>query len=455
MNKTIATLTAILVLAITLQTGQAQITADDFMPVVEGGSSEIADPAKVEVKDDLVTAPTAQDAINAAVEENEKELAKGDTAEVGCKMVKFGSGMGFVASGMSSYRNMENPVATRISKRKAYVVAFASAKKNLAEHLSGLTTEGQTEVHEALVSTTLSADEMSNISQKTVQSYKQAVDMMLRGFVIYEVNDDVEKSMVTVSIATTPKTRGMLARPAPAAVEVETLRDGINQVLQEVKAGVVPPVGGRIIMVRSTGETAFVGFGSGVVRSSKNAAAQAKLKLNSQKIARARASDALCGVIIGDRSSWQSTMVDETVEGTQEFEEINKAVEGDPLGKENVTETRKLDKAYDTFVSTLRTEEVFKSARSGVLPPGVTPRTWFDEDENWVYGMAVYIPSQTNAAAATAEEMKNSSIIQGINGAKPGQGKASNSAAVDPKVVKPGAGVKRGPSGKVSDDNDN
>jgi hypothetical protein len=90
-----------------------------------------------------------------------------------------------------------------------------------------------------------------------------------------------------------------------------------------------------------------------------------------------------------------------------------------------------------------------------VLPPGVTPKTWFDEDENWVYGMAVYIPSQTNAAAATAEEMKNSSIIQGINGAKSGQGKASNSAAVDPKVVKPGAGVKRGPSGKVSDDNDN
>ena len=56
--------------------------------------------------------------------------------------------------------------------------------------------------------------------------------------------------------------------PAPNAIEADSLRDGLNQVIAEVRSGLVPPVGGRIIMMRSTGETAFVGFGSAVVRSS-------------------------------------------------------------------------------------------------------------------------------------------------------------------------------------------
>lgn len=451
MKKLIRSLIVCALLALVTQTCDAQVTADDFMPVHQGGPSEVKQPEEVKVEGDVVEAATAQDAMNAAADENEKELAKGDTDQVGCKMVKFGSGIGFVASGISTYRNMQNPVATRISKRKAYVVAFTAAKKNLAEHLSGLTTEGQTTIHEALVNTTLSDDDMSNISQKTVESYKQSVDMMLRGFVVYEVNDDIENSMVSVSIVTTPKTRGRLARPAPNAIEVETLREGIAQVLQEVKTGIVPPVGGRIILVRSTGETAFVGFGSGVVRASKNKAAQAKLKITSQKIARARATDALCGIILGDRTSWQSSLISETEEASKEFEEINKAAEDDPLSKETVTETKKLDKAYDTFVSTLRTDEVFKSARSGVLPPGITPKTWFDEDEAWAYGMAVYIPSQTNAAAEAAEEMRNSKMIQDFPG-RASRGGSTSSA--DPKTVKEGKGVKRGPSGKISNDDD-
>ena len=55
--------------------------------------------------------PTAQDAVNAAVQQNVKELAQGDTPEVGAKMVKFPSGLGFVASGVAPYRTMENPTA--------------------------------------------------------------------------------------------------------------------------------------------------------------------------------------------------------------------------------------------------------------------------------------------------------------------------------------------------------
>ena len=42
-----------------------QVTADDFLPPVVGGPTDVKQPAKVEVKADVVSAATAQDAINA------------------------------------------------------------------------------------------------------------------------------------------------------------------------------------------------------------------------------------------------------------------------------------------------------------------------------------------------------------------------------------------------------
>ena len=241
-------------------------TADDFLPVVQGGPSDVKQPQQVAVKGKVVSAATAQDAVNAAVGENVKGLKNDDTPELGAKMVTYPSGLGFVATGIATYRTVESPTLTRIAKRKAYVIAFTKAKKNLAEILGGLDSQGQETVREALVNVNLPKEEMTNISTESQESLKQAVEMMLRGFVIYEVKDDTSQHTVFVSIVTTPKTRGKLARPAPNAIEAASLRDGLNQVIAEVRSGLVPPVGGRIIMMRSTGETAFVGFGSAVVR---------------------------------------------------------------------------------------------------------------------------------------------------------------------------------------------
>jgi hypothetical protein len=295
----------------------AQVTADDFLPVVQGGPSEIKEPAKVEVKKDVVTAPTMQDGINAAVKAEKQELKEGvkvepgkqpedkkkdsDKIEVGTKIVKTPSGIGFVATGIGAYRTMENPTATRISKRNAYVIAFTDAKKRLAELLGGLTNEGKEEIRQSLVNINLPKEELTNISTQTEESLKQAVDMMLRGFVIYEVNDALEEKAVYVSIVSTPKTRGKMSRPAPSAVNANNLRDGLNNVIAEIRSGLVPPVGGRIITVASTGETAFVGFGSAVVRTDEHAAVQAKLNVAAQKMADARAKDGLCGLIRGDK----------------------------------------------------------------------------------------------------------------------------------------------------------
>lgn len=261
----LAVLTAIGLLIVSAAAGRAQEpSVGDFIPLIAGGSAKIEEPDKVVVEEEQVSAATAQDAINAGVEENKKELSGGD-AMAGALLVKFPSGIGVVATGRSTYSTHKNATATQVAKRKAYVIAFTQAKKELAAFLDGVSNESKEEIREQLTNVNLSDEEMTNISTGSEESLRQCVDMMLRGFVIYEVNDDDANSEVMVSIVTTPKTRGQHARPAGHAIEAESLQAGLAEAIAEIKSGVVPPVGGRIITIRETGETAFVGFGAAVV----------------------------------------------------------------------------------------------------------------------------------------------------------------------------------------------
>jgi len=418
----------------------AEVTAKDFLPPVMGGPADVKEPGKVTKGKKLIEGASAQDAMNAAVAQNKADLKGGDTPEVGAVMVKFPSGLGFVATGASVYRTMENPTATRMAKRKAYVVAFAQAKKNLAEVLGGLSSEGRETIREALVNINLPKEEMTNISTSSVEALTQVVDMMLRGFVIYEVKDDTKQNTVWVSIVTTPKTRAQVARPAPNVLQVDDLREGLNQIINEVKTGLVPPVGGRLITMRKTGETAFVGFGSAIVGTSDNAAVQAKLNLTAQKIAAMRAKDSLCGLIAGDRNTWIGNVVDSHKDEVQEFQSADA---DDPLARRSPEAAQKLEKARQAFVARIESTEVYQSVRRGVLPPGVATKTWFDDDHAWAFGMSFYSPSLTSAATQAAREMWEA--------AAPGRATEGDGFTDEknPSVKRPGKDVKPGPSGKV------
>jgi len=424
----------------------AQVTADDFIPVAQGGRKGIEKPELVAVSGTTVTAATGQDAINAAEKKNIEALAAGGTEEMGARMVKFPSGLGFVATGVGTYRSMENPTATRIDKRHAYVVAFSKAKKGLAETLGGLTNEGKESVREALVNINLPKEEMTNIETQNEESLKQIVEMMLRGFVIYEVKDDTTQHTVYVTIVTTPKTRGRFARRAPTAIDANDLRDGLNQVIAEVRAGLVPPIGGRTITMRTTGETAFVGFGSSVVRTSGNNAVQLKLNLEAQKIAAARAKDALCGVIIGDKTYWEGKVDEATKNQVKEFESLDA---NDPLARKDPANVRKFDEARQAFHARLESTEEYHGLRSGKLPPGINTRTWFDEDHAWAYGISVYIPSLTNTAAKSGREMLDSTILQSIDDGSKTKASSGFLDENQPEATRPGKKVKPGPTGKI------
>jgi hypothetical protein len=427
-----------------------QVTADDFLPPVQGGPTEVKQPDKVQVKKEVVVAATAQDAVNTAVQENKKDRKADEETGVGVRMVQFPSGLGYVSTGNATYREMDNPTATRIAKRKAYVIAYVQAKKGLAETLGSLSSEGKDIIRQALVNINLPKEEMTNISTTSEEAVKQAVDMMLRGFEVYEVKDATEQRTVWVSIVTTPKTRSRVSRPASNAVEAKDVREGLNQVIREVRTGIVPPVGGRILLVRGTGETAFVGFGSSVIRTSQNSAVQAKLNLEAQKIAAMRAKDSLVGLMQGDQTAWEGSVVEKLRDAVQEFE-VRKA--DDPLAKAEATGVQKLAKAKQEFLARLESQDLYTSVRKGILPPGVQTKTWFDDGHEWAFAMSVYIGSIGKAAEKAAQEMREG------DGPKPTKEGNDNSPSgfkdeKDPKIKQPGKTIKPGPTGKVGKDDD-
>jgi hypothetical protein len=133
----------------------------------------------------------------------------------------------------------------------------------------------------------------------------------------------------------------------------------------------------------------------------------------------------------------------------QEFESLNR---DDPLAARDPTAVRKLEQARETFVSRMQTTDTYASARNGILPPGVSTKTWFDDDNAWSYGMSVYVPSLTNTAAEAAREMRESRPLQPIDD---GAGRRTGTPAGDSsRIRRPGEGVGPGVTGKVSPDDD-
>ena len=161
-----------------------------------------------------------------------------------------------------------------------------------------------------------------------------------------------------------------------------------------------------------------------------------------------RSKDALCGLMIGDKASWEGSVKESLKDQVQEFED---AKGDDPLAKQSPAAVKKLAEARETLVSRLESTDLYQSARRGILPPGVNSKTWFDEDHAWAYGMSVYAPSLSDAAAKAGREMRDSRILQPVNGGdKPSAqqpGGFTDEKGTD--VKRPGKVVKPGPTGKI------
>lgn len=428
--------------------------ADEFVPVAlaeslaaKQAAETVAQPEAVkETKgfDDkkTVEAATAQDAINAAV--------KNIPATGGCEQIRFPSGFGWVSTGVAVYNFSANPLVTLRGQQLACQKAFIHAKKAMAETLFGLSTTAQEKMVAEIKTLINDTDALANSQDKSAETITETVKGMLRGFVIYKIDDKHEGQTGTISltIVATPKTMGQFSRPDLYSLTADSVQAGLNHVMVELGNSLLPPVGGKMIFVPQTKEMAFVGFGNSLVARNENPAMQKKLELNAQKVAILRARSALCGFIVGDDIAATTTLDDQTKEITQQFAEIEAQ---DPIKDKDEKVYQKLAAQKTEFLNTQLSKETITSVRKGILPPGVRVKAFFNPERTIVRAVAVYIPSVANAANDAGQQMKNSQLLQPVGGNNPAPVKVEGQA---PATVPPSTITIPTLNGQVCDDND-
>lgn len=427
-------------------------SAADFLPVEAGGSSEVASSAAVKIDEtkDRVEAASGQDAANAAVEQTAKELTGSPATSAACFM-SFPSGCGVLATGKATYAIVPNAEFTRLAQRRAYVQAFMWAKKEMAQFLDGLSNEARDEIVKTIARLN-EAQSASATNRSTVEisTIRQDVSKMLKGFVVFEVDDQQSNGVgnVLVSIAASPGTCLKTGRQASGLVSEANLAEGIDRMVLEIRQGVVPPVGGRIIEVPGTNETAFIGFGAAVIGESKDPETQVELKADAERGARTYATDALCGIIRGDKAAWTGTVVEKHRNTYQEFAEVQ---QDDPVNPSEGTSMQRLSEAVRTRVNTRVSADVLSSARQDRLPGGVPIKSWTSDDGHWQYAIAIYAPNFTKKAQDLSKMMDEADLVP--DGRKPGarqsQGGAGSTPGADSKGGQPLPTIKPLPGGKV------
>lgn len=428
---------------------------DDFMIPAENdpakgkfAPTEIKNPGAIKVtketkvkdgkKTSVVRAADTQDAINKAIgvqREFDEDITE----------IKVGSGIGIVARGNSDYSIYKNRNASLLSQREAYVKAFLKAKKNLAGYLEGLTVDAQQELVDSIDNLDTDQESLANTKTVMTETNEQKLESLLRGFVIYKVNDNPQEKEVTVHIVTTPKTRGETMMANSGAILASDFRAAMKQVLAQLKTGILPPIGSKVISVPTKNQLFFISFGSEIIRFNKNKKVMKKNKASAIRIAKMRSVAGMVGLIIGDKTSWKGRISKSADENIQQFQELEK---GDPLNKESGLNFMVLEKEKDTYISRQKETQNYRSAQKGKLPAGLRARTWSDGD--WAYAMHFYNPFSTKQADKLRKKMQQSpGILQ--------RGNAINNES-DQNKVETGENNKRpiqkGTSGQVSSDKD-
>jgi len=447
--KIIALLCVLSLLNPTYANAQGEVSAADFLPPAKDGPTKVKNPAAVEINDNVITAETAQDALNTAMSENIAALSSqkgngGDLSNIGFKWVEFGSGVGLLATGMGSYREVPNPNASRLAQRAAYVAAHTNAKATIAQSLSGVNIDDSDTFATAMrqINTDTAAESASK--EELDEMISQSANALIKGYVTYSIDEvrdteDPRVRFVFVSLASTPKTQSLITRQG-AMRKVDTMLTGISEVMDEVKDGLVPPVGGRVITAE-TGQTAIIGFGSAIIQSNQIRSAFAKNRLNARNQAKARARSSLFGIIGGDSVIWQTGVNTKTKAEFHSIEEYAITDLANGSHKE-IEVTAKVLK--DAFSDATSTSEAVTSIRKGQLPPGLQERTWESDDGFWAYTMMVYYPDMTDFSAGFAKQMREADLIAPVN---------DTGTAPDPTKTIDGR-VKRLKGGKVSPDDD-
>lgn len=261
------------------------------------------------IQGQAIRAATASAAIAAVV--------KPPTA--GCRLIRFNSGFGWVATGAAQYPPADNPVSLRRARQEARFKAFIDAQTRLSHCLAVLPRQAKQRLTEQLVQHQSIRLALVNLAFTESEQQEQALRILARSFVAHSIEEVDSQRTFYVHLVTTPNTARRLTRPAPNAVETVSLEEGLRQTEAEISAGLIPPVGNRLIVTTATGELALVGYAINLIGEHPDPVAQTKLRADAEKIATTRATEALSGLALGDDAVWLSGLDDASRTEAQMF----------------------------------------------------------------------------------------------------------------------------------------
>ncbi|WP_415721844.1 hypothetical protein [Photobacterium ganghwense] len=385
-----------------------------FLSLVVASSMNFANASVDFDLDDLVPATASAEATQAVDTSDVKDVAGVIVAENpkaavllahqsliedeedGVKMIAVSSGVGILSTGSASYETYENRNATLLSKRAAYMKAFQIAKKQLVENMDGMNNVCATAMTEVTDAIDTATESVANTTSLSSDNCAESVQGALAGYVTFDVYDDPTEKLVRVSLISTPKTREQTKRKVGALTQTTEPNAIFKQIIADLQAGVMPPVGAKVITNVETGESFVLGFGSSIIRENKNKSVQRKLLGVAKSQAQAKARNGLIAVMKGEQIYWEGGFTENQLEQNEQFEY--------PVDSVNPADAKVLAEDKHSFMNNLKHAESYKSFAAGKVPPGVSVKTFKSTDGDWMLAVAVYAPSLEAVAKKAAAE---------------------------------------------------
>ena len=319
----------------------------------------------------------------------------------GVKEIVVPSGFAIISVATKEYNTYKNRNATLLSKKQAYSFSMAAAQKQMVANFEGLMSACNKAFSTEMQTIDTGSDEgQANTSTSGSESCKEQVEGTLAGYVTYFVKDNPQNKEVVVALASSTKTHTAIKKIGGAMIQTHDMKKAWSSLMTEITRGLVPPLGARLLINPTTGESVVIGFGSSIVRKNRDKSIERKLKKSAKRQAQMRANNALVGFLNGDKVYWEGGFDEKQMEESKQFKlppppDPKEAAATPQQQAENI---KVFNETQGSFLNMMKESDAYSIVTKGRLPPGVKPKSFFDENGDWAIAIAVYSSSMTARA---------------------------------------------------------
>ncbi|MDG2423377.1 MAG: CsgG/HfaB family protein [Phycisphaerales bacterium] len=317
----------------------------------------------------VTEAATAQDAINAAA----SRLRMNNTD--GAAWVDVHGRIGVVASGTSSWNpNQDNLQLRLYDQRFAWMKAALKAKTSMSRFIKGASVAGQERLSEELSSRDSATLSQLKSKQKSTERISSVAGAFLRGAVVYEMNEDATTGQVTVTLVSTPGTQDLSQTLGNGLSGIRNTEEATRMVMAEIRAGIVPPTGGRLLKNSVSGTDTWIAYGAEPAAPSNNEQLRNAAREAARNTARLRAQRAMLALLRGETISEEDLL-------DARFEDVLSQTDDLLIQTSDIESIQLSEQATDSTRA---------SVASGQLPSGVESFGLQSIDGTWQYVVLVY-----------------------------------------------------------------